>query len=44
MSGNQFGVAIGMLPKEFLVQNWTGGLRLGSPDGSMRLILWRATP
>ena len=41
VSGNQFGVAVGILPKEFLVQNWTGGLRVGSADGSLRLIVAR---
>jgi cellulose synthase operon protein C len=41
VSGNQFGAAVGMLPKEFLVQNWTGGVRVGSSDGSLRLIAAR---
>jgi cellulose synthase operon protein C len=41
VSGSQFGVAVGILPKEFLVQNWTGGLRIGSADGALRLIVAR---
>ena len=42
-SSDSFGGAIGMSPHDFLVQNWTGGLRLGSPDGSMRLVVARDT-
>lgn len=42
-SSDSFGGAIGMSPNDFLVQNWTGGLRLGSPDDSMRLVVARDT-
>ena len=41
VSGTQVGVAFGVSPTEFPVRNWTGGVRLGSPDGSLRVVMAR---
>jgi cellulose synthase (UDP-forming) len=41
VSGDDFGVTFGASPKEFLVHNWTGGVRIGSPDGLVRGIVAR---
>ncbi len=40
-SSDWLGAAIGISPNDFLVQNWTGGLRVGTADGSMRLVVSR---
>jgi len=37
VSSDVFGMAVGMSPREFLAQNWTGGVRLGQPDGPVVL-------
>jgi hypothetical protein len=41
VSSDWLGGAVGMSPSKFLVRNVTGGLRVGSPDGSMRLLIVR---
>jgi tetratricopeptide (TPR) repeat protein len=41
VSAEALGAAVGMMPREFPVQNWTGGLRVGSPDDMARLVVSR---
>lgn len=41
VSGRTFGLAVGITPKDFPVPNWTGGLRLGAPDGWVKFMAVR---
>ncbi len=41
LSTDLFGIAAGFSPKGFLTETWTGGVRLGRPDGPIRLIATR---
>jgi tetratricopeptide (TPR) repeat protein len=40
-STDGYGFAVGMSPKEFPVQNWTGGIRFGRPDDGLVLFATR---
>jgi tetratricopeptide (TPR) repeat protein len=43
LSTEEFGIAVGLTPDNFLVQNWTGGLRLGGSSGPVMFIAARET-
>ena len=41
LSGDAFGLSFGTSPRGFLTDTWIGGLRLGRPDGPIRLMAVR---